>query len=527
MKEITRISLASLPYNIEIGAKKELEIYIRAIEKSLGADADAMKEIEARIAELFADRGVTGEKVISLADVDAVKKQLGSPKDFADESTAQEADEVHVAVNSERKLMRDTNDQVLGGVCSGLAAHARVDTVWVRLGFVILAIVTGGAMIPIYLIMWIIIPPAKTAAERLQMQGKPVTLEAIQKESTVVAKQHERDQTVLTILRITAGIGMLFIATCAIMGIVALSYHLTTDSSARLTSWSEQPYLASMIAAGGVFIAFCIVIARALFRNNYAKRFWITLGILTALGLGLFATGVAGFGAMQYTLQSDYEKSQTTTRLDATAVANSKSLTVDGTNTVVNYIVTNETPRVELRYLAKATPAKPQVRIEKNGDSLTIGAFATKPMMCMGFCQAMVTVDVYGPVLDKVTASTGSISYESAGQKSLIVTAGNETDVALKGEKAIEELTLKAEHASVRTSEANVANVSLTADSQSTVSLGNIGKLTLTAPTTCSQGSRFNLDVAAVQSVVLNGTSWSGHTEQTPCMNLTVGTDEL
>ena len=52
MKEITRIHLAALPYNIEVAAKKELEKYLHAIESSLGADSDAMREIESRITEI-------------------------------------------------------------------------------------------------------------------------------------------------------------------------------------------------------------------------------------------------------------------------------------------------------------------------------------------------------------------------------------------------------------------------------------------------------------------------------------------
>jgi hypothetical protein len=57
MKEVARISLAALPYNIEIDAKKKLQYYLHAIEAALNADSDTMKEIEARVAELLAERG--------------------------------------------------------------------------------------------------------------------------------------------------------------------------------------------------------------------------------------------------------------------------------------------------------------------------------------------------------------------------------------------------------------------------------------------------------------------------------------
>ena len=69
MKEITRIHLAATPYNIEIGAKKELETYVSGIEKALSADEDTLREIEARMMELLSERGVSGEKVITSADI--------------------------------------------------------------------------------------------------------------------------------------------------------------------------------------------------------------------------------------------------------------------------------------------------------------------------------------------------------------------------------------------------------------------------------------------------------------------------
>lgn len=84
MKEITRINLASLPYNIDIEAKKTLEKYCLEIERNLGVDADAMKEIELRMTELLAERKVIGETVVSLEDVNFLRQQLVKPDDFAD-----------------------------------------------------------------------------------------------------------------------------------------------------------------------------------------------------------------------------------------------------------------------------------------------------------------------------------------------------------------------------------------------------------------------------------------------------------
>ncbi len=73
MKEITRIHLAKTPFEIETSAKKDLEKYLAEIEKNMQADADAMREIEARMVEILAERGVATSGVITVADVVAIK----------------------------------------------------------------------------------------------------------------------------------------------------------------------------------------------------------------------------------------------------------------------------------------------------------------------------------------------------------------------------------------------------------------------------------------------------------------------
>ncbi len=526
MKEITRISLASLPYNIEVAAKKELEVYLHGVEAALGADADAMKEIESRIAELLAERGVTGEKVISGVDVAEIKKQLGEPKDFADEETVETLGATTVATASTRTLMRDTNNQIVGGVCSGLAAYTHVDVVWVRLGMVVLTVVTSGVMLLLYLIMWIITPPARTAAERLQMQGKPVTLEAIQEESTIVAKQNNERKTIPTMLRIMAGIGALLVAAAAIMSITAVLYHASVDQQAQFMTLEEKLTFSPFLLAGITFIVFCIVIARALFVNRYTKRFWITLAVLTVLGLGLFSSGVVGFGVMRNTVETEYKKYETVKMVDASMLRGAKALLSDGENTLVNYTVTNDAPKIEIRYNSKMMTTMPQVKVTRSGDTVSIGAFAERPAACMGFCQALITVDVYGPTLDRLTAGSGSVSYSSLGQKSLSLTAAKNTNVSLQGTKVIETLTASLEAANLTTTDANVATVTLGADNQSNVSLGTIASLDLTIPTTCAQGSRLNLDVATAGTVKINGVPWTSSVATTPCMNVTIGSQQ-
>ena len=197
MKDITRITLASLAYNVEIEAKKELEQYCAAIETLLAAEPDTMREIEARMTELLTERGVVGEKVISGEDVVALREQLGEPEDFSDDNHTDEAKTTAASApgtgedKPPKRLMRDMSNRLLGGVCSGVAAYLNTDTVLVRVIAIVLLFVTAGVAVPVYLLMWLIIPPARTVSDRLEMAGKPVTLAAIQQEGPMPAVRPE------------------------------------------------------------------------------------------------------------------------------------------------------------------------------------------------------------------------------------------------------------------------------------------------------------------------------------------------
>ena len=81
--------------------------------------------------------------------------------------------------NNSKKLFRDGDDRFLGGVASGIAHYFNVDTVWIRLAFILLAF--SGFSIVTYIILWIVIPQAETTAEKLQMEGEAVNIDNIEK----------------------------------------------------------------------------------------------------------------------------------------------------------------------------------------------------------------------------------------------------------------------------------------------------------------------------------------------------------
>ena len=78
-----------------------------------------------------------------------------------------------------KKMFRNPDDKVLGGVASGVSAYFGIDVIIIRLLFVVL-VFFGGTGLILYIILWIILPEARTITDKMEMQGEPVTLKNIE-----------------------------------------------------------------------------------------------------------------------------------------------------------------------------------------------------------------------------------------------------------------------------------------------------------------------------------------------------------
>lgn len=147
MKEITRIHIAKISYDIEIFAKKDLEHYLHTLE-SYGSDDEIINDIEIRMTELLEERGIKKDGVITKKDVDALREQLGEPSEIMGEGDVALGESA--IESSAKKLFRDTDSPVLGGVLSGIAYFFGISPVWTRILFIILALASfGTAFLPI------------------------------------------------------------------------------------------------------------------------------------------------------------------------------------------------------------------------------------------------------------------------------------------------------------------------------------------------------------------------------------------
>lgn len=182
MEKTISITLNNQSFVIEEDAYNKLSDYLENIKAHCGAGADAAEviaDIENSMAEKLKSNLTPYKEVITSTNVDALIEIMGTAEDFDREvggttTTSQaEADEDKV----ERKLYRDMDNAIIGGVAAGLGNYFNVDPVLIRVIFIAL-IFAGGSAFPIYILLWIAMPEAKTAHQKLEMKGQAPTLAA-------------------------------------------------------------------------------------------------------------------------------------------------------------------------------------------------------------------------------------------------------------------------------------------------------------------------------------------------------------
>ncbi|MGJ1385217.1 PspC domain-containing protein [Sphingobacterium spiritivorum] len=190
MNKTIIININGIVFHIEEDAYETLRSYMIDIKRHFGKSEDSkeiLEDIENRIAEMFSERIESGRKeVINNEDVNDVIAQMGRVSDFdtADESYGEGYTQQDYTNNQSfsfgKKLMRDPDDTVISGVCSGIGHYVGLEARWVRLLFV-LFVLLGGSGILAYVILWIIMPVAITRADKMEMRGEAPNLQNFKK----------------------------------------------------------------------------------------------------------------------------------------------------------------------------------------------------------------------------------------------------------------------------------------------------------------------------------------------------------
>ncbi len=192
MKITVSINLGGYSFNIDEDAYTELKRYLKNLEMHFAGEessAEILSDIETRMAELFRARLTSYKQVITINDVYEVCAVLGTPEDIFDEDDTSARDKF--STPGYNRMYRDPDHRIIGGICAGMGAYWRIEPWIIRIIFVILALM-GGLGILVYLILYIVLPEAKTTAQKIEMKGEPVNIhnikESVKKEFDNVRK---------------------------------------------------------------------------------------------------------------------------------------------------------------------------------------------------------------------------------------------------------------------------------------------------------------------------------------------------
>lgn len=186
MNKTISINLGGFFFHIDEDAYQKLSRYFDAVKRSLSPDGrdEIMKDIESRIAELFQERIQNEKQVIGLVEIDTVIGIMGQPEDYKiddEKSTYQSSSSSSTNFYyPSKRLYRDKENGMLGGVMAGLGHYLGMDALWLRIIMVILFFGFGTGLF-VYIVLWILIPEAVTTTQKLEMKGEPITISNIEK----------------------------------------------------------------------------------------------------------------------------------------------------------------------------------------------------------------------------------------------------------------------------------------------------------------------------------------------------------
>lgn len=201
MNKTVTINISGIIFHIEEDAYAALSKYIATIRgyfSKADGGSEIMSDIEARIAEMLQAKTSPIKQVVLMSDVDAVMENMGKPEEFAGDSQENfsnqndnNSNNNYSTTNNEtvtKRVFRDADNKVLGGVCGGIGNYFGVDPVWMRIAIACLFFFAGTGFL-LYLILWIAIPEAKTTAEKLAMKGEKADINNISKAVKEEAEQ--------------------------------------------------------------------------------------------------------------------------------------------------------------------------------------------------------------------------------------------------------------------------------------------------------------------------------------------------
>ena len=256
MKEVKKCSISGVAFTLDADAYEALEAYLESLKRTYGESndgAEIVADIEARIAELILSTQ-DNTRIVEKPLILNIIQQMGPAEDISD---ATDTDLHNDTPRIPRRLYRDTENAKLGGVCAGIGKYFDIDPVWVRMALFLPLLFSCFGWIPFlhwaspmfgnlfgvflicYFIMWFAVPAARTARQKLEMNGERITAQSIG-ETTTAAANNDPDakakpivaeavsifgKVVLILLKLFAGLivfGLIMLACALIIGLIAI-----------------------------------------------------------------------------------------------------------------------------------------------------------------------------------------------------------------------------------------------------------------------------------------------------------------
>lgn len=185
MNKTVSVNISGRCFHVDDTAYESLNKYLSNLKlyfkKEVGGE-EVIRDIEKKISALFSERVTDFKEVINTSDVDFIISQLGTPEDLGVDYSFREEAQKKTSISNKKKsktIFRDSDARVIGGVCAGFGHYLEIDKLFIRIAFIVFTFAGIGFTIPVYFILWAIIPKVRSAADKLKMEGGDLKVDDI------------------------------------------------------------------------------------------------------------------------------------------------------------------------------------------------------------------------------------------------------------------------------------------------------------------------------------------------------------
>jgi phage shock protein PspC (stress-responsive transcriptional regulator) len=505
MDNIERIHIAKVPYSIEPKAKEALKKYLADVRAHLDADTadEVIHDIESRIPELLAQHHTKQNDVVTQADIQFIKKQLGEPEQF----TSHDEQSQQFSGSNPKKLFRDMDNAMLGGVASGIGKYFSIDANFIRIAFFVATFFYGFGVL-LYLFLWLLLPEAKTSADKLLMSGEPVTVSTLQRYRATVNKSLGDSPRVLQHilgklfrLAATAGTGLISLVLLCVFGAFSALFYV--DPFSPIVSGYRLDYLFLGLAWIGclAFIGLLVLLTAKIWGNGSTRINIVALALSVLLIVTIAGESASGLLIYNH-FSSKYggDKSVRSLNIGGVAVKPTSLMVSADNNLDLTYYVSNQP--LHAAYDAYPGMNHPNITIKDDAKgvvTVTSDQLAQAAPTCLGdLCKHIylpVHVFLYGPSLQEYDNTNGAvltINNSNLGAAATFTTR-NGSMTNINNSYAAAMTISSTANSSVDATNTTAQSATLSVDSTSNITSPITNNLAATLPEGCDQQNAYTI----------------------------------